>query len=96
MKRNSVNSFDAIIALSLLIICLFFLKGEKNRERDRVMATKKYTEFRFIIKRISHTVKTALVYIRSICLYKELSHYAVRNKDDLDCLINLRLRFWSL
>ena len=33
MKRNSVHFFVAISTLSLFILCLSFLEGEKKRER---------------------------------------------------------------
>jgi hypothetical protein len=34
MKRNSVHFFVAITALSLSTLCLFFLEGEKKREKE--------------------------------------------------------------
>ena len=34
MKRNSVHFFVAITALSLFILCIFFLEGKINRERE--------------------------------------------------------------
>ena len=34
MKQNSLHFFVAITALSLFIQCLFFLEGEKKRERE--------------------------------------------------------------
>ena len=48
MKRNSVHFFVAITKISLFDLCLFFLEGEKKRERE-VMPIKKCTEFRFIL-----------------------------------------------
>ena len=33
-KRNYVNFFVGITALSLFILCLFFLEGEKKMERE--------------------------------------------------------------
>ena len=34
MKRNSVQFFVVIVALSLFILCLFFLEEVKKRERE--------------------------------------------------------------
>ena len=49
MKRNFLHLVVTIIALSLFIICLFFLEGEKKRERESNGNNKKCTEFRFFI-----------------------------------------------
>ena len=34
MNQNTVHFFVAITALSLFILCLFFLEGDKKRERE--------------------------------------------------------------
>jgi hypothetical protein len=49
MKWNSVPFFVAITALSLFILCFFFLGEGKKRARKSNGDKKKYTEFRFII-----------------------------------------------
>ena len=47
MKRNYVHFFVANTALSLLFYAYFSWR-ERKRGNGRVMATKKFTEFRFI------------------------------------------------
>jgi len=45
--ETELRDFFAITALTLFILCLFFLEGEKKRERES-NGDKKFTEFRFI------------------------------------------------
>ena len=47
------------------------------------------------IIRFSHTVKTALVQVRIMCLYKEV-HHTVRNKGDLDSVIKTKTLILAL
>ena len=48
VKWNYIHLFVVITALPFFIISLFFLEGEKKRERE-IIGDKKCSEFRFIL-----------------------------------------------
>ena len=83
MKRKSVFIFVAISALSLFILCHLFSR-ERKRGKGRVMATKKFTELRFIIPFLqffhpynysfSHIIFRLLFFLLIYLLYSSFSN----------------------